>query len=586
MKKLLCMLFLLLALVCVLAACDKTETPSTNNGDTNIEQNGGGSSQGNNNQGGDNNTPTHTHTYGEWSVSKAATCGAKGEEKRTCACGESETREIVATGEHTYGTDNKCTGCQLQLVYTEGLEYILNSDAESYTVKKGTALTNTTEIVIPSYYNGKPVTSIGEKAFYECTSLTSIEIPASVTSIGHLAFYCCTSLTGVYITDIAAWCNIGFGDSYANPLSYAKNLYLNNALVTDLVIPSTVTSIGDCAFHKCTSLMSVTFGEGSQLTSIGYDAFYNCTSLTSIEIPASVTSIGERAFFECMNLRSVTIDDIENGQLRSIGERAFNNCWSLMSIEIPASVTSIGYDAFYHCYKLIEVYNLSSLNIIEYSDCGYVGYYTKNIYTSTTGESKLFTDDNGYIFYDDGTNRYLMGYTGDSAVLTLPASCNGKNYSIYQCAFYNCKNLVRITIPSNVINVDDRAFYNCTSLTSIEIPTSVTSIGNYAFYRCTSLTSIEIPASVTSIGNYAFAYCTSLTAIEIPASVTSIGYGAFCGCTSLTSVTFTQTSGWVVTDHSNGNKVAISATDLADPATAAEYLTSTYDFYYWNRTEE
>ena len=110
-----------------------------------------------------------------------------------------------------------------------------------------------TSITIPD-----SVTSIGYEAFYGCSSLTSVTIPDSVTSIGMDAFSNCWGLTSVNITDIAAWCNISFGDLFSNPIYYANNLYLNNELVTELVIPDGVTSIGERAFQYCSSLTSVT----------------------------------------------------------------------------------------------------------------------------------------------------------------------------------------------------------------------------------------------------------------------------------------------------------------------------------------
>jgi predicted RNA-binding protein with PUA-like domain len=133
--------------------------------------------------------------------------------------------------------------------------------------------------------------------------LTSVEIPDSVTSIGDDAFYYCERLTSVYITDIAAWCNISFANYAANPLNCAKNLYLNNELLTELEIPDSVTSIGDYAFYYCTSLASVVIG--NSVTSIGNYAFEDCYSLTSIVIPDSVTSIGDDAFYYCTSLTSI-----------------------------------------------------------------------------------------------------------------------------------------------------------------------------------------------------------------------------------------------------------------------------------------
>ena len=125
--------------------------------------------------------------------------------------------------------------------------------------------------------------------------MTSVTIPDSVTSIGDSAFCDCTGLTSVYITDLAAWCGISFGSSNANPLYFAHNLYLNNELVTALVIPEGVTRIGN-------------------------DAFYGCTSLTSVIIPDSVTSIGSWAFSGC-DLKRVTFENVSDWQL----EHSFEN---------------------------------------------------------------------------------------------------------------------------------------------------------------------------------------------------------------------------------------------------------------------
>ena len=138
---------------------------------------------------------------------------------------------------------------------------------------------------------GEGVTSIGYEAFRNCTGLTSVTIGDGVTSIGDAAFEGCNGLTSVYISDIAAWCGIAFGGSGANPLSYAHNLYLNGELVTDLVIPDSVTSIG-------------------------YNAFRNCSGLTSVTIPDSVTSIGRYAFYSCSGLTSVTFEET-SGWFRS-----------------------------------------------------------------------------------------------------------------------------------------------------------------------------------------------------------------------------------------------------------------------------
>ena len=206
------------------------------------------------------------------------------------------------------------------------------------------ACSSLTSVIIPN-----SVTSIGESAFSRCSGLTSINIPNSVTSIGESAFYDCNSLEKVIVKDIAAWCRIKF-ENGSNPLSYAEHLYSDeNTEITDLVIPSSVTSIGKYAFYKCSGLKSVTIP--NSVTSIGRSAFNNCSGLTSVTIPNSVTTIGDYVFSCCDGLTSVTIGN----SVTSIGEKAFSVCTGLTSVTIPNSVTSIGYYAFSECYGLTSV---------------------------------------------------------------------------------------------------------------------------------------------------------------------------------------------------------------------------------------
>ena len=235
------------------------------------------------------------------------------------------------------------------------------------------------------------VTTIGSSAFRKCTGLTSVTIPNSVTKIGTQAFDGCTGLTEVHITDIGAWCNIKFDGFTANPLFYAHKLYLNGEEVKDLVIPNTVTTIGNYAFDGCSGLTSVTIPKS--VTTIGSDAFLNCTGLTKVHItdigawcninfytddanpllnahklylngeevkdlviPNTVTTIGSHAFNGCSGLTSVTIPN----SVTSISSNAFSGCTGLTSVTIPNSVTKIGRDAFYGCNNLKTIYSYAA----------------------------------------------------------------------------------------------------------------------------------------------------------------------------------------------------------------------------------
>ena len=305
------------------------------------------------------------------------------------------------------------------------------------------------------------------------TSITNVVIESGVTHIGNFAFDDCDSLTSV-------------------------------------AIPNSVTSIGDSAFYNCSSLTSVTIPDG--VNKISRSAFYNCSSLTSIIIPDHVVSVGIATFYGCSSLGSVTIGD----SVTSIGDHAFYKCSSLTSIAIPDGVTGIGSSAFYECSSLISI--------------------------------------------------------------AIPDSVE----NIGSSAFYGCSSLGSVTIGDSVTGIGEDAFSHCGSLTLITIPDSVTSIGDDAFYNCLSLKRIDVAnfdqwlqifsgkipngtgawaargmdvyvngqrftdLSVPNDTNYIKQACyynlKSVENVFLPKNITVVQYCAFYGCSGIQNVFFEGTA--------------------------------------------
>ena len=511
---------------------------------------------------------SHEHTYETEVV--APTCTEQGYTLHTCTgCGDSYKDTYVSALGHSYGEPSWAwsedyTNATATFTCTNDSEHV-NTLTATVTDEVTTPATCTTDgekdytatvtFNNQKYTDVKTVTvektghSISDNSCVYCGQPASEGLDMVIISEGEY------TVSGIgTCTDTEILIPTTYNDLPV--VSVEASAFLNNTAITSVVLPDGITSIGENAFNGCESLTSVTFGKNSQLSSIGPGAFNYCYSLESITIPESVTSIGSDAFYYCYGLRSVTFG--ENSQLTSIGDGAFNWCESLESITIPASVTSIGEWAFVECYRLVEVWNLSKLNITAGSeDNGYVAYYAKRVETEPS-ESYVYTDENGYVIYYDGKVKALINYIGNETKLTIPAditelNCfalsdcynitsvtfgeNSQLTSIGEGAFNWCESLESITIPDSVTSIGDGAFNWCESLESITIPDGVKSIGNHAFAGCSALESITIPDSVLSIGYSAFEECTALESITIPDSVLSIGYSAFEECTALKSIT-------------------------------------------------
>ena len=245
-----------------------------------------------------------------------------------------------------------------------------------------------------------------------------------------------------------------------------------------------------------------------------------CLFLKSLVIPDSVTNIGDYAFWGCKSLKSLVIPD----GVTSIGDCAFYDCESLKSLVIPDSVTHIGNGAFKACSSLKSL-------VIPAS----VGNIIGNPFSGWNGELKClspyFIYDNKVLF-DKDKSKIIAFRDKNTTSYVIPDSVSCIEFG----AFWNCHSLKRLVLPDSVSSIGDWAFWNCRSLTDIVIPDSVNSIGDRVFSGCCSLKSLVIPDSVSSIGESAFEDCTSLSSLVIPEGVTSIGHCAFRGCYSLSNI--------------------------------------------------
>ena len=370
---------------------------------------------------------------------------------------------------------------------------------------------------------GNSVTSIGDNAFAECTGLTSIAIPNSVTSIGYSAFYDCTGLTSVTIgsslTSIEYFTFYGctsltkvtwnaknctnFGTTVGGVYGvYYSAFYGVASQITSFVLGNSVQSIPDHCCSGMSKLSSITIP--SSVTSIGEEAFRNCKGLTSITIPSSVTSIGRYAFAGCTGINTITIPS----SVKSIEDYTFSSCTGITSISIPNYVTSIGYNAFEGCTGLKSITIPSSVTSIEsYAFDGCTGL------TKVVWNAKNCSSPSSYSyapFY--GVASQITSFVFGNSVQSIPAYC---------CS--GMSKLSSITIPSSVTSIGKATFYGCTGFTSITIPSSITSIGEETFRSCSGLTSITCYATTPpTCGSNCFYNVDKTIPIYVPASSVSL----------------------------------------------------------------
>ncbi|MBQ8522872.1 MAG: leucine-rich repeat protein [Clostridia bacterium] len=386
----------------------------------------------------------------------------------------------------------------------------LDEESDTYHITKPASNPSTlpSNLVIPSKYNGKPVTEI------------------------------------------------------ATATSQANGVFYNQTGLTSVTLPSSLTTIGDYAFFRCgDNLESVDLSKCTSLITIPKYSFYECKGLTNVKLPISIQSLETYAFSNCNALLNIDLTICQN--LTTINS-AFSNCGGLTNITIPASVTHIDSWAFNNCYNLAEVYNLSNLSITTGSmGYGYVAFYAAIVKNEARDESKLVTID-GVDYYKNSETDYIALRLSDATKISITLDSRTTLIRNYAFRDIDCLTSIDLSKCTNLTTIGNSAFYDCDYLISVELTNcmNLTAIETSAFSKCQKLTNIDLSkcTNLISIGQSAFNDCDKITNIVIPARVTTIGSHAFSSCYALTNVVVDENNN-VYDSRNNCNAIIESSTN-------------------------
>lgn len=430
----------------------------------------------------------------------------------------------------------------LPYVVVNGARYLVTT-IDGYAFKGNKKIK---KVIIPG-----SVGSIWGQAFKGCTALEEVVIldpevgmeSEGLTSIKrHGAFEGCTSLKSI---------NLPASLKELGQHHFGGAVFAGCTSLTSIDIPSSVTEIPDVTFKNCSSLKTVRFR--GRLGKIWKEAFRGCTSLTSIDLSLGVKEIDNSAFHSCSSLKSVTLP---SEGLKTLSDCCFQNCTSLESIRVPASVTVIGHNFCAGCTSMVEA-------VIEKGSKSWVGkdYFLNctGLKTATVGwegrlPSSIFKGCSSLetvtleVANEIGNNAF----EGCSSLTSITWSKNIKAFGI-EC-FKGCSSLKHISVPENVTELPNGVFRNCSSLESISLPDGLKTIENEVFCGCKSLTVLTLPRKLTTVGGTAFAYCDRLESLKFPGTLTSLGAGAFYKSPSMKLIDLRAATGLTIKDTSREDK--------------------------------
>jgi len=433
---------------------------------------------------------------------------------------------------------------------------------DGYMVSAGERIALLTEVTIPATHNGLPVLMVAGNAFKDCTSLAVINLPDTLESISNIdPFGGCLSLEAVNVYGVTRTANARYWsadgvlfDNGTGAVAQPKLLFMPLAKTGEYRIPDGVSEIPEGAFANC--------------------------SLSRVIIPTGVTKIGAEAFANATKLSAVTFEPGENAQPLTIAKKAFSGCTALEKIALPARLADIVLTKYAVSGDTVNVTDVNNafagctaLTSITVANGNTAYKSVDGVLYSADGKTLLYCPATkaGAFSIPSGTQAIAPGaFIGCDALteVTLPNTI----VLVGECAFYGLdEKLAKVTFAEKAFNdtiVERYAFRGCAALEEIVFGSGsrVTTLGEGAFYGCKALESLTIPTTMTAIGADAFRDCialetltfapngkmlafgedvfygcTSLTVVELPANVTEIP-GIFNGCTSLEAVNVAENS--------------------------------------------